>query len=43
MMGTDPFLWIGIPIPIPIIHSLSEPLPILACVHDPDPDRIADQ
>ena len=37
MMGTDPFLWIGIEItdpilfPIPILHSLSDP--------DPDPDR----
>ena len=46
MMGTDPFLWIGIgiadPILFPILHSLSDPLPIpipiLACVEsDPDP------
>ena len=53
MMGTDIFFWIGIGIadpilfPIPIIHSLSDPLPIPIPIHtcvsdpDPDPDRIA--
>ena len=41
MMGTDPFLWIGIPDPYPF-HD-SDPSFVTRSYADPDPDRIADQ
>ena len=34
MMGTDPFLWIGIADPFPDLHLLPDHLPILYIFND---------